>query len=266
MTSLLRDLSRFGDHRDLVTESINIFGQDSAASTVANVLADSSTLTVGTFLTAADTIRIKAGGNANDDAAGTGAQSILITSALDQNLDLIKSPIEIATAGASASSATNEKLVRVFAAEVGDVGTYANGNGVLATAQGTNADDITIETSGGTEVAKILQGKGATAASIFTVPRNHTFFLAGLSYAAGGAQTASFQLWERKSANIVSGSGMRGKCLRYEFDSVKNDGYRAFETFLRFEEYSDIWGTGYYASSSGVAGMGFVGLLVRNPS
>jgi len=90
----------------------------------------------------ATTLRIKAGGNANDTAAGTGAREVTLQG-LDENFEEVTETL--ATAGASASSATTTTFTRLFRAWVSASGTYAT-----ATA-GSHAASITIENgSGGT--------------------------------------------------------------------------------------------------------------------
>ena len=91
----------------------------------------------------ATTLRIKAGGNANDTAAGSGAREITIQG-LDENF--LEVSDTLATAGASASSATTTTFTRVFRAWVSESGTYA------AATAGSHSGDIVIENgAGGTD-------------------------------------------------------------------------------------------------------------------
>jgi len=71
-------------------------------------------------------VRVKAGGNADDTAAGDGAREITI-----QGLDSTGALVEdtLATAGASASSATSQTFIRIFRAYVSASGTYAGASG-----------------------------------------------------------------------------------------------------------------------------------------
>jgi len=84
----------------------------------------------------ATTLRIKAGGNANDTAAGTGAREVTVV-VLDETGAQITETI--ATAGASASAATTVTAMRLLEAFVSKSGTYATGS------VGSHADDIVIE-------------------------------------------------------------------------------------------------------------------------
>ena len=75
---------------------------------------------------AATALRIKSGGDANDTAAGSGARSVTLEG-LDENFELATEAL--ATAGASASSATSTTFTRLFRAYVTPdtgSGTYAS--------------------------------------------------------------------------------------------------------------------------------------------
>ena len=62
------------------------------------------------WLTAADEVRIKAGGDANDTAAGSGAQEVTVWGLL---ADLTFAKEAIATNGATVSTKTTQKFFRV---------------------------------------------------------------------------------------------------------------------------------------------------------
>jgi len=95
----------------------------------------------------ATTLRIKAGGNANDTAAGSGAREVTLEG-LDENFAYATEAV--ATAGASASSATTTTFTRLFRAYVSSSGTYAT------SAAGSHSATITIENgAGGTDWAEI---------------------------------------------------------------------------------------------------------------
>ena len=91
----------------------------------------------------ATTLRIKAGGNANDTAAGTGAREVTLEG-LDETFTQVTETL--ATAGASASSATTTTFTRIFRAYVSKSGTYATASA------GSHSASITIENgAGGTD-------------------------------------------------------------------------------------------------------------------
>lgn len=120
----------------------------------------------------ATTLRIKAGGNANDTAAGTGARSVTIEG-LDENFALASETI--ATAGASASSATSTTFTRVFRAYVASSGTYATSSA------GSHAGDIVIENgAGGTDWLTIDSTgfpKAQSEIGAYSVPAGSTAYV-----------------------------------------------------------------------------------------
>ena len=120
----------------------------------------------------ATTLRIKAGGNASDTAAGSGAREITIIG-LDENFAVATEAI--ATNGALASSSTTTTFTRVYRAYVSASGTYATESA------GSHAGDITIENTAGTEDwAKIDSTnfpKSQTEIGAFSVPAGNTAYV-----------------------------------------------------------------------------------------
>jgi len=123
----------------------------------------------------ATALRIKAGGNAADTAAGAGARSVRLTG-IDANGDEITETI--ATAGASASVATNAQFIRLYEAAVVDTGTYGT------QAAGSHAGNITIENAAGTQDWAQIQLNGfpasVTGIGSLTIPRNHVGLISSL--------------------------------------------------------------------------------------
>jgi hypothetical protein len=120
----------------------------------------------------ATTLRVKAGGNANDTAAGSGAREVTLIG-LDENFEEITIPV--ATNGASASSATTETFTRLYRAFVSKSGTYATPTA------GSHAGEIVIENgAGGTDWLTIdATGfpKGQSEVGAFTIPANTTGYV-----------------------------------------------------------------------------------------
>jgi hypothetical protein len=140
------------------------------------------------FLTAADTVRVKAGGNAADTAAGAGARTVKIYG-LDENWALANETVT--TAGASASSSTTTTFIRVFRVLVVNVGSYG----------ASNVGAITIETTGGTVVAHIPAGDAITQQCIYTVPANHVLMIDAFRFDVFANKTAKIRFRERHNAN-----------------------------------------------------------------
>lgn len=113
----------------------------------------------------ATTVRVKAGGNANDTAAGSGAREVTIIGT-DENFTEVTETI--ATNGASASLSTTAIFTRIYRAFVSKSGTYAS-----ATA-GSHSGDIVIENTAGTEDWLTIEStnfpKGQSEIGAYTVP------------------------------------------------------------------------------------------------
>ena len=89
------------------------------------------------------TLRIKAGGNAADDVASTGARYVTLEGLDENGLHVTET---LATAGESASLSTTTRFMRLYRAWVSEAGTY-----VTTLATGGHAAAITIEKTAGSE-------------------------------------------------------------------------------------------------------------------
>ena len=137
------------------------------------------------FPSAAATVRVKAGGNAADTAAGAGAQEVTVQG-IDTSLNEVTE--KIATAGASASSATTTSFWRVHRAWVSAVGTY----GVANTAA------ITIEDSGGAnDLTMIAVEEGQTQDAVFTIPSGWTGHFMSAFVTVDASKAADIKLCAR---------------------------------------------------------------------
>lgn len=122
----------------------------------------------------ATALRIKAGGDANDTAAGTGAREVTI-----MGLDETGAEVEeaVATAGASASAATTATFIRVYRAYVSESGTYADAT------TGSHVGDITIEDSAGTEdwltIRTASIERGQSQVGCYSIPLGFTAWIVG---------------------------------------------------------------------------------------
>ena len=145
------------------------------------------------FLAAATTVRIKAGGDAADTAAGVGAQSVFVEG-VDDSLAHIT--VEIATNGASASTATTELFWRIDRAYCGDMGAYATP---------VNTGDIVIENSGGgTDLILIEAGEGQSQHCHVAIQTGVDIFLIGYELTIDSNQKADFELYVRGNINDVT--------------------------------------------------------------
>ena len=144
----------------------------------------------------ATTLRIKAGGNANDDAAGTGAREVTLQG-IDANGDVVTEAV--ATAGASASSATTASFIRLFRAYVSAVGSYAT------TAAGSHSADIVIEDSGGTQdwltISTDSTGsafpRGQSTSGCYTIPSGYNAYLKTVLVHVDSGKSVNLVMFQR---------------------------------------------------------------------
>ena len=191
------------------------------------------------LLQAATTVRIKAGGDSNDDSSGTGARAITVEG-LDENWAVATE--NITTNGASASTATTTTFTRVFRAYVTDVGTY----GVA------NTGNVVIENgSGGTDLVTIEAGLGQTQTSAYTVPAGKTAYLIRMRVGSTSAKASDISFWQRRNADDVT-VPFTGKRLIRKFLGVTGSRSVDFQSYPSFPAKTDLWGT--VTTGSGAAG------------
>ncbi|MCK5607361.1 hypothetical protein KAR91_36090 [Candidatus Pacearchaeota archaeon] len=123
----------------------------------------------------ATALRIKAGGNANDTVAGSGARKVTLQG-LDETGALITE--EVSLAGASASAATTATFLRLFRFFVSESGAYGTFNPIGV----SQAAAITIENAAGTEDWGIVDfetawGRGQSEVGLYTVPLGKVAFV-----------------------------------------------------------------------------------------
>lgn len=151
-----------------------------------------------TWLSAASTIQVRAGGSVNDDNTGGSHARKVKVQGLDSNWDLTTE--ELTLAGASASAASTTQFIRVFRAWVTEAGTYGNSNDA----------DIDIEdTTGSNLIARIAKpantrGEGQTQMCIYTVPDGYEAYVRRVHTSVGGANAADVRYWQRQNADTTS--------------------------------------------------------------
>ena len=152
-------------------------------------------------------MRIKAGGNAADDAAGAGAREITIQG-IDDSFNEIT--VAITTAGASASAATTELFWRVHRAWPCGVGTYG----------GANTGAITIENSGGgTDIITLAAGEGRTQFAGWSTPAGVTAYMLSAEPTVDSSKSADFAIYTREDFDDTV-APMPSKQLRKYYDGV----------------------------------------------
>ena len=207
---------------------------------------------------AATALRIKAGGNSDDTAAGAGARSVRLTG-LSATGAVVTETLE--TAGASASAATTQTFIRLLDADVVTSGTYGTQS------VGSHVGDIVIENAaGGTDWAKIpVNGFPTSHTSIgsYTVPDQHTAYLTSIVIQVEGAKTADVMLLSR--SNILQTAAPYSPIKReIEWIGVTSAEAERFNMPLRFEELTDIGFVGKVSESTGTISTSIELLLLRN--
>ncbi len=192
--------------------------------------------------TAAETVRIRAGGNAADTAAGAGAREITVVG-LDENW--AEATETIATAGASASSATTTTFIRVIRAYVSESGTYG----------AANTGSIVIENTTSTDVLGAMQaGRGQTQLTMYTVPDGYTAYLKRVSVDVNTTanKELTIRMYQRRDAdNTVS--NIRAPRLVTAFEGLSGEAVTVFDSAPSFPGKTDLWLTSEGNSGSGVS-------------
>lgn len=159
------------------------------------------------FLAAPTTVRIKAGGDAADTAAGVGAREITVVG-IDENL--VEVVETIATAGTSASSATSASFWRVYRAYVSAGGTYG----------ASNTAAVVIENSvGGTDLIQIATEEGQTFYAGWTAPTGKTAYFLSAHLMTDSGKAADFRFRTRANFNDTSAPLGAVRTMLY-FDGV----------------------------------------------
>ena len=188
------------------------------------------------WLTAAAPMRIRAGGNAADTAAGAGAQSVRIEG-LDANWNEIGETV--ATAGAAQSLATSASFIRVNRLYVVNAGAYG----------GTNTGIVSVETTGGTLVATIGATQGQSEMCIYTIPAGKTGIIPQVSASVDTAKTATVRFYARRNADDVTGPSYSPRRLWHIVTGLSGAYTRVFTSMPVFPPKTDVW-----VSATGPAG------------
>lgn len=207
---------------------------------------------------AATALRIKAGGNAADTALGAGARSVKLTgiNATGQRIEET-----LATAGASASAPTSAQFVRLFKAEVMTSGTY----GTQAT--GSHVGNIVIENAaGGTNWATIpVNGFPTSTTSIgsYTIPKNYTGFIEGISIAVEGAKLVDVLMLQRQGV-LDTAAPYHPVQRVQEWIGIADTLVDTFTMPLIFPELTDIGMLGKVSNGTGNITVQMDILLLKN--
>lgn len=204
-------------------------------------------------------LRIKAGGHADDTAAGTGAQEVTIYGISPTGAEIEEA---IATSGASASSATTLEFLRVTRAIVTKSGTYAT-----ATANSHAAAIVIENAAGGTDWMTIdfrdSVGNAQSQIGIFTVPLGKTAYVTQLQIDVDSTKTVDI-LGMSRSGILDTAAPYEPRRVLAEFIGVTGSLVDHFEyPFGPFPELTDF---GFMAKSAGSASVSvdYIIVLIDN--
>lgn len=180
--------------------------------------------------TAAESFRIRAGGDANDTAAGTGARSVTF-----QFLDATGAEVEetIATNGTGVSAATSSTGRRFNRAFVSGVGTQ----------YGSNTGQIIIENETTNEVvAAIAAGFGQTQLSQYTVPLGYSAYLADINVdvEAGTNKNADVRMWQRQGA-LETSAPFSPERIVHQWKGLEGALSINLKAYNTFPALTDLW-------------------------
>lgn len=207
----------------------------------------------------ATTLRIKAGGSANDTAAGTGAREIEL-----QGLDETGAYVTetLATAGASASSVTTTTFMRLYRIYVTASGTYAS------SAAASHEGAIVIENgTGGTDWAQIDLNDFANSQSkigVYTVPLGKTAYILSARISAESTKVVDAVFFQRQGILETAApySAMR---VNYELAGITDTRQIVMKSSTSpFPELTDIGFMAKVASGTADVDVDFEILLVDN--
>jgi hypothetical protein len=205
------------------------------------------------FRQSAIAMRVKAGGNGADTAAGAGAREVTI-----QGIDsaFAETSEAVATAGAGASAATAATFWRVHRAWVSAAGTYT----------AANTGDVVIEDSGGgADFITIAAGEGQTQYTGWTVPTGKTAYLLSAHVTVDSNKTVNVQMFTRLNIDDVA-APMNSKRLKLFWDGIQAPGYvyKPKGPELSLPEKSDLWVEAYGDGAVSQVSCDFELLVVDN--
>ena len=189
----------------------------------------------------ATALRIKAGGNANDTANGSGARAVTLVG-LNATGDLISEVL--ATAGASASAPTAQTFIRLMDSFVSASGTYATQTSP------SHVGNITVEAAaGGADWALISDGsfpRGDSEIGAYTVPKGRSAYVQAIRLASDADKKANIVLFKR-SGILETVAPYSPMVLLAEFPAVAGSVSIDYDPPLAFPQLTDF---GFMASVS----------------
>ena len=175
----------------------------------------------------AETVAVIIGGDVKDTAAGDGAREVTVEG-LDENFDRVTETI--ATAGASASSATTTTFTRINRAYVSKVGVYGASNEAAIEIQNTTSDET---------LAYIVAGQGQTEQAMYTVPAGFTAYMRSIRFSSDSNKFTDIKMCVREGADDIVGDMSPFNVLQ-QWGSVAGEYDANFSSYIVVPEKSDI--------------------------
>jgi hypothetical protein len=200
--------------------------------------------------TSALPLRVKAGGNANDTSAGTGARTVTI---LGLNASFAEISETVTLAGASASSPTTQSFIRVTRAWVATSGTYT----------GSNTGNVVIETTSGSTLANLAAGVGQTQLSMYTVPAGYTAWLHRLMIVPDASKQFTMRMYRRSDADDTS-APFTAKRIVTVVPVSSTPTEIDYQVNPSFPAKTDLWFTGQTAAGTGSCGVHYDLVMVAD--
>jgi len=173
--------------------SVNKFGNNDAVGTSFVPVAQGGIYRTPQ-VSGATALRIKAGGNAGDDAAGAGAREITLIGLDETGAEVSET---LATAGASASLPTATTFIRLYRALVSASGTYATQSA------GSHVADIVIEDAAGSEDWATISlnsfPAGQTEVGAYTVPLGYSAHLSKIAIDVEANKLVTAKFFQRQN-------------------------------------------------------------------
>ncbi len=215
-------------------ELVHKYGRNATASTSWELVSGLSIVSApAMFRQAAATMRVKAGGNAADAAAGVGAQKVTLEGITDGLVE-VQETLTMNANGTLASAASTALFWRVYRAFVSDDGIGAYG--------APNTGDIVIEDSGGASDENIiLAGEGQSQHSVYTIPTGKTGYLLSVNVTVDAAKEASVRLLTRNKFNDVSTPFSPARIRKFFDGIVGQNDYIPRGPEATLPALTDIW-------------------------
>ena len=202
------------------------------------------------LLSSAATLRLAAG-DVNDDAGGTGAQSVHIygLSATGTLQDEI-----IVTNGTTISASSASTYTRCFRVHVEDCGAYG----------GYNAGAVTVETTGGTDIIEIVAGEGQTQYGGYTIPLGYTGYLTFVNFTVDSGKVANCRIRTRENY-LDATDPFEPMRIRLNFDGIIGSfSYKPRGPEMVLSALTDITAEAYGSGGTASVSVNFEILLVED--